>query len=258
MTFECFESADNILSTLGQTTSNLESAATDWGLVAVLWSGLKIGLFRIDWTVTEPSQVAMALKVGDRSPLSSMPMSRGSSMLERVLLGGSQKCAGFEGGVAPSTIALALKVSAARMGLCGRFMRVPLCVPLLAHAARRPGLVSFSLEGGLPRGPGDECVVRLERTEGVLAQELTESEFAVAGALLEGKSYVEIAARRDVSIRTVANQMAAVGKKLGTRGRFDLLRASIERSTPAKPGPATSPLLSGSTQVSQAPLRIYA
>ncbi len=51
---------------------------------------------------------------------------------------------------------------------------------------------------------------------------LTEAERAVAHAAGDGKSNAAIAAGRGVSQRTVANQMAAILKKLGLRSRLDL------------------------------------
>jgi DNA-binding NarL/FixJ family response regulator len=51
---------------------------------------------------------------------------------------------------------------------------------------------------------------------------LTEAERAVAGAAMDGKSNAQIATAWTVSERTVANQMAAILKKLGLRSRVDL------------------------------------
>lgn len=51
---------------------------------------------------------------------------------------------------------------------------------------------------------------------------LTSAERSVAMAAAQGKTNAEIAARRRVSERTVANQMAAILQKLGLRSRLDL------------------------------------
>lgn len=52
---------------------------------------------------------------------------------------------------------------------------------------------------------------------------LTKAEAAVAVLVLEGRSDAEIAAVRGVSKRTVANQIAAVFRKLDVRSRVELV-----------------------------------
>jgi DNA-binding NarL/FixJ family response regulator len=54
------------------------------------------------------------------------------------------------------------------------------------------------------------------------ASELTNAERAVAHGILHGLTYEQVAERRGVSQRTVANQMAAVFAKLKVRSRLDL------------------------------------
>ena len=52
--------------------------------------------------------------------------------------------------------------------------------------------------------------------------ELTNAERHVVVALLQGKSNAEIARERGTSPRTIANQVAAVFRKLGVRSRAEL------------------------------------
>ena len=52
---------------------------------------------------------------------------------------------------------------------------------------------------------------------------LTRAELAVATALIEGASNREIAAARGSSVRTVANQVASIFRKLGVRSRGELV-----------------------------------
>jgi len=63
------------------------------------------------------------------------------------------------------------------------------------------------------------------------AARLTNAERAVAQAILNGLTYVEVAERRGVSQRTIANQMAAVFTKLKVSSRLDL--ALLMRYEPA-------------------------
>jgi DNA-binding NarL/FixJ family response regulator len=51
---------------------------------------------------------------------------------------------------------------------------------------------------------------------------LSEAELAVKEALLRGDSNAEIARARGTSVRTIANQVASIFKKLGVRSRAEL------------------------------------
>ena len=47
--------------------------------------------------------------------------------------------------------------------------------------------------------------------------------------MVSGDSDAEIAARRGTSVRTVSNQLAALYRKLGVRGRSELVAAVVAR-----------------------------
>jgi DNA-binding CsgD family transcriptional regulator len=53
-------------------------------------------------------------------------------------------------------------------------------------------------------------------------EQLTGAELAVATALVEGASNQQIAIARGSSVRTVANQVASIFRKLGVRSRGEL------------------------------------
>ena len=55
---------------------------------------------------------------------------------------------------------------------------------------------------------------------------LTRAESEVARALIEGKSNDAIARARGTSVRTVANQVASVYRKLGVQSRAELVATS--------------------------------
>jgi DNA-binding NarL/FixJ family response regulator len=61
-----------------------------------------------------------------------------------------------------------------------------------------------------------------------LPESLSVAERAVALALLEGRSNSEIATARRTSVRTVANQVGSVLRKLGARSRAEAV-TFIER-----------------------------
>lgn len=59
---------------------------------------------------------------------------------------------------------------------------------------------------------------------------LTKAEAEVAALAIEGKSNAEIAAARDTSVRTVANQMASILRKLGLGSRRELAVSYVRGS----------------------------
>jgi DNA-binding NarL/FixJ family response regulator len=60
---------------------------------------------------------------------------------------------------------------------------------------------------------------------------LTDAESWILAAILEGKSNAEIAGARRRSVRTVANQVASLFRKLRVRSRGELAAASWEGPT---------------------------
>lgn len=232
MTLESFGPQIQYLSQLTTPAPEPARSLPSAELLPLLWSGLKRGCFRIGEHQTDARHVSMTIVHVAKVPPAGVTLQRSGVMLEQVLLGQSQKSVSYTHNVAPSTVALSLKHALERMGFFTRFTRVPLVVPLLAHAAHHPQRVSAVVEGDVPRQPAEQCVVRVERSDGILAEWLTASELGVATALLEGKSYEEIAELRGTALRTIANQMSSIGRKLATRGRFDLLLTTVTRARP--------------------------
>ncbi len=67
-------------------------------------------------------------------------------------------------------------------------------------------------------------------------QSLTPAERSILERVATGASNADIARARGASVRTVANQVASLLKKLGARSRFDLIRRygrshAVRRST---------------------------
>jgi DNA-binding NarL/FixJ family response regulator len=193
-----------------------------------LWSGLKNGTLSIIQTDTQQTHVSLRLVKRIPSRTARIAPGRVESIFEAALCGRLQKSIALDFEIASSTVCNSLRIAMHRIGLNMPFTRVPLALPLLAQAARRPHLVSAEVYGDLPEEPGSVCMVHLGRTDPRLANALGPCELAVASLLLEGKSYKEIHCLRRTAVRTIANQLGAVGSKFGTRGRFDLLRASLD------------------------------
>jgi DNA-binding NarL/FixJ family response regulator len=82
----------------------------------------------------------------------------------------------------------------------------------------RSATLKFLLDGV------EHVLVIAPETAGLEGAGLTAAERAVAEDVLRGLSNRRIAARRGVSQRTVANQLAAVYRKLAVRSRLELVR----------------------------------
>jgi DNA-binding CsgD family transcriptional regulator len=79
------------------------------------------------------------------------------------------------------------------------------------------------LRGGLLTLEGRELfVVSVPSLTLSLPEGLTEAERSVAALVLEGRSNREVAALRGTSVRTVANQLGGIFRKLGVTGRVEL------------------------------------
>jgi len=81
----------------------------------------------------------------------------------------------------------------------------------------------------------DEFVLIAQRPDITLASSLSAAECDVVHALVEGKTYAEIAARRQRSKRTVANQLASIFRKLRVRGRAELVGKLVREVARERP-----------------------
>jgi DNA-binding NarL/FixJ family response regulator len=143
-------------------------------------------------------------------------------ILECVLVGQTQKAISIDLALSAPRIAQAMSTAMRAMGLSCRSSALPMLLVVAAHAARAPQKVEASFSR-LKWGGGSHVVISTLRPDRVLADRLSESEYAVARLLVEGKSHAEIAAVRGTSARTVANQLSALFHKLRISGRAELL-----------------------------------
>ena len=81
-------------------------------------------------------------------------------------------------------------------------------------------------------GPDEYLVLSFSRADARRLSGLSTTEQEVAYYLLEGRSNNEIAELRQTSVRTVANQVAAVYRKLRVRGRSELSALVMSTTTP--------------------------
>lgn len=78
----------------------------------------------------------------------------------------------------------------------------------------------------------DWLVLSFEPQELELLGGVTPAETDVVRGVLAGESNAAIAARRGTSVRTVANQLAALFKKLGVGSRAELVHHVVVGGTP--------------------------
>lgn len=192
--------------------------------IAQLWTELIAGQSRIVDSFYSDSSNYIALVSTPEKVAHDRRLSRRKlDVIERVLLRGGQKPVAAELRLAPSTIAIIAGNCLRAMGFDQGASRVPLPITLSIHAVhgltelREARLSEVSLEGV------SVSILSTPRPEHCLESLLSKAEYAVTRLLVEGQSHAEIAARRQTSVRTVANQLAAAFHKLGVSGRCELV-----------------------------------
>jgi DNA-binding CsgD family transcriptional regulator len=182
-------------------------------------SAIAIAFHSADWSYLVVAQG------NQHAPLSP----RSQAALECALRGKSHKALAIELGVSPSTVAAALKLGLATLGLGGLPSRVPLSLVALVHAATEGDAAARRLTSTdvFAHGRRYEVVCAPRPRLGALFSP------AVAEVVMmhtEGKSYAEIAAHRSTSTRTVANQIASAFQRLRVSGRSDLMSHFMRHS----------------------------
>jgi DNA-binding NarL/FixJ family response regulator len=189
--------------------------------LALTWRELTRGLSRIvGWFFTD-DRCGLILAMTNHAPEPTLS-GRRLEIIESILRGVGQKTVAIDLGVAPSTIALHAQSGLASIGATGRPSRVhPLLMQIVKAACERSlasGVLSF-----VSSSLGDVQVISARRPDRHLAMNTPAAELDVVRLLVEGRSYDQIAACRRTSHRTVANQLAAVFKRLGVSGRNELM-----------------------------------
>lgn len=215
------------------------------GLLAIpdlpsVWPELISGRARIVDSGATQAQHYVQLAISGAGAEPNKLSARQVSVFERVLLGEAPKVVAMELGYSISTVASDVGVCLRAMGLTGRSHGIPGLLVLALHAlrgrARCPGV-------RIERLPGEsqDFQVTSSRLELPLRDRLRPSELGVVALLIEGKSYAEIARLRQTSVRTTANQVGSVYRKLQVSGRIALLCSLVAKwgseALPAPPGP---------------------
>jgi len=164
-------------------------------------------------------------------------------ILEEVLLGAEPKVISIDRRLSASTIATRLKQACEAIGIRCKPSKVPLLLVALVHAAKGAGRLDSGRAAEFEYAGANYRVLCVPSPYMMFDRYLSPAEKAVMRMRLEGKSHAEIAARRQTSRRTVANQVATAFHRLGVSCRSDLIELLIvsgEVLVPAGPRQAQS------------------
>jgi DNA-binding NarL/FixJ family response regulator len=189
--------------------------------LATTWREIVHGVFRIHGSFFTSERCGLTLQRSLAERHSSLS-GRRLEIIEAVLSGIGQNCVAIDLNLAPSTVALITRQTLESMGALGRPSRVHPLLMLMATAARTGALVSGSVSL-VPSEHEDLQVLEIARPGRRLLASLPAAERQVVELLVEGQCYSEIAKARGTSERTVANQIAAVFRRLNASGRSELI-----------------------------------
>jgi DNA-binding CsgD family transcriptional regulator len=194
--------------------------------VATLWHHLVRGQARIVHCGREGSYAALRIRALSQ-PQQALD-ARTASVLERLLLGESQKACAANVGLSVSSVTALAKRGLHTLGLGCTPSRVPLMLVIVVWAATlRVEFPSLSIVTQ-PFGADQDVLVSMPMPA-LWPDALSKAQRVVIGMMAEGYTYNEIAEARGTALRTVANQTTCVFHKLGISGRVELL-AMIARS----------------------------
>jgi DNA-binding NarL/FixJ family response regulator len=155
-------------------------------------------------------------------------------ILEPILCGVGQKTVAIDLELAPSTIALNARRGLGALGFAGKPSRVHPLLMQVARAACERSLAAGSISF-VSSVLGDVQVIGVPRPDRHLVGHTPSAELEVARLFFEGASYVEIARSRKTALRTVANQLAAVFKRMAVSGRNELVHRLFALEVPDRP-----------------------
>jgi DNA-binding NarL/FixJ family response regulator len=213
-----------------------DASATTTLSLALLWLDLTRGTSSVvdAFFSEERYYLVLGLKT-DGGPVEGQRL----EILEAMLGGLRQKNIAIDLALAPSTVALHCMRALISLGLDCKPSRAH---PLLMHAATafNTGAVVLARCSTLVgRDDRELRVIGMPRVDRCLAGILPSAELAVIRWLVEGLSYEDIAQERGTTVRTIANQISSVFRRLNVSGRNELVQLLFfdEASGPQPPGP---------------------
>ena len=198
-------------------------AEVDWGS---FWKRIAAGkLHIVESTCTETccNLVLEEMLDADTSPLSAAD----TRILERILLGESQKAIALDWHSATSTIATKAIRSFRSFGLECSSSTVPTALVMLVHVSL--GRIPL-LNGEVTTTPEGRMSISIRRPDKDLDGFFSAAERQVIAFLIEGITQREMAERRNTSPRTIANQVGSAYVKLRVSGRIAMIGLLLEKA----------------------------
>jgi DNA-binding CsgD family transcriptional regulator len=184
--------------------------------LALTWRELVLGLSVVIGTFFSTERCGLVL-APTGVPSEHAVSGRRLDICESVLCGDGQNCIAID-----MKLALNARLALQSLGVSGRPSRAHPLLMRSALASKNHQLVAGS-RSHLTHDGIDLQVVGIPRPDRCLNGVLPSAELEVVGYLVEGRCYAEIAKRRGTSERTIANQIAAVFRRLKVSGRSELI-----------------------------------
>ncbi len=196
--------------------------------LGTLWPSLRAGRLHVSKVFQHGTREYMLLdEYEDYARQPNMLDARQTRILERLLSGSSQKAISIDLGVCSSTVSMSVGSGLSRLGLRCSVSRLPLLLNLMVLSGRNSGYVA---RGCISDDSTGQRLISVEWPKHSLLDHLSQSEREVAELLVDGLTTREIAVQRNVSPRTVANQLASVFTKFRLSGRVEFM-AHLAAST---------------------------
>jgi DNA-binding CsgD family transcriptional regulator len=196
--------------------------------LAELWARLLAGHCYVRECRFSDDRCHFRLTFGSRRP----PNPESRELVERVLLGESQKAVAIDLGISPSAASLSCSIGMSAISFERRALCGPVALVMGVHAAHGYALPHARVHAV----EGRHWDLSVERPDRRLPECLSPAEQAIVRQLVEGRTCDTIAALRKSSLRTVANQLASIFRKLRVSGRGQL-RAELVKRQAASFGP---------------------
>jgi len=191
--------------------------------LASIWRALSKGVLLVRAiSAIGPNSIVVLTEQTREATEGSATLSSCHTVFERMLDGTSPKVIADEFALSLPTISMRFSAAAKRLGLPSRVAAVPMCIAELRCADRLNSSATaavYRIEDGGSR----DLYLILPRANAELAQTLSPAELEVCLLFLDGLSHRQIADYRHTSVRTTANQLAAVFRRLKVSGRLELL-----------------------------------
>lgn len=185
--------------------------------LADLWRALFDGRLFIAGTHHEANRSYATLEAGHHGR--ARPADVDAKILQRILTGEGQKAVAFELGVSAHCVGFSCTKTLRAVANGRMVSRAPLVLVMAALAAQGCPLRPLRFE----HAAGDSrWVVSVEVPGQGLFRRLSPSEAEVARLAILGWTHAQVAFERETALRTVANQIAAIFRKVGVSGRAAL------------------------------------